>query len=374
MSSEDDYLKPDGGSGGLAQSRRVFPADEPVPEGNHPICSLNVDPARLFEQSLEQTRMAIAISDPHQPDNPLVFVNRAFETLTGYGRKEVIGRNCRFLQTPQTDPRELERLRRGIEARDTIVVELENARKDGTRFVNSLHVGPIYDEGGRLTHHYGSQWDVTELIDSRLEIRRQNLVTRELRHRVGNLFGIISSVVRMSGRGETDVETVIDKASERIAALARAHEATIRSSAPGGAPADLHHLVETVLRPYREDAGGRLSVSGQVVRLPSHTVTPIGLALHELATNAVKYGAFGRENGEVRVDWRRQGDVLHLAWDEEVGAPVHPPEVDGTGRTGSGMRILRGVLRAAGSGIDYHWRETGLRIALEMPLHQADDA
>src|SRR5690349_15160652 len=100
----------------------------------------------LFEQAMAQTRMAVCLSDPNMPDDPIVFCNEAFERLTGYSAEEVIGRNCRFLQGPDTDPHEVARLRDALREEKVAVVELVNYRKDGTRFWNALHLGPIYGE------------------------------------------------------------------------------------------------------------------------------------------------------------------------------------------------------------------------------------
>ena len=121
---------------------------------------------RLLEMMFQQTRMAMCVTDPYQPDNPIVAINAAFTRLTGYGEDEILGRNCRFLQGPETDPDEIARIRRAIEDRSLDYFELLNYRKDGTAFWNALHVGPILDEAGRLLFHFGSQWDVTEKVET----------------------------------------------------------------------------------------------------------------------------------------------------------------------------------------------------------------
>ncbi|GGY47534.1 PAS domain-containing protein [Parvularcula lutaonensis] len=119
-------------------------------------------PSNLLQAMFSHTRMAMIATDPSQPDNPIVYANEAFTKLTGYSHDEVIGRNCRFLQGPDSDQAEIEKIREAIRKEEFCYVELLNYRKDGTPFWNALHVSPVYDQTGKLTHFFGSQWDVTE--------------------------------------------------------------------------------------------------------------------------------------------------------------------------------------------------------------------
>jgi len=114
-----------------------------------------------FASAVRATRMPMLITDPNQPDNPIVFANNAFLRLTGYQREEVIGRNCRFLQGPETDPRDIARLRDAIGRRAQIEMEIINHRKDGSRFHNRVLISPVFDEEGHLSYFFASQFDVT---------------------------------------------------------------------------------------------------------------------------------------------------------------------------------------------------------------------
>jgi diguanylate cyclase (GGDEF)-like protein/PAS domain S-box-containing protein len=125
---------------------------------------------RVLERAVESTRTGVLITDPHQPDNPIVYANPAFERITGYSAEEVLGRNCRFLQRDDGDQPALEEVRAAIrEGRDCRVV-VRNYRRDGALFWQELSISPVRDDQGRITHFVGIQDDVTErkLAEERL--------------------------------------------------------------------------------------------------------------------------------------------------------------------------------------------------------------
>ncbi|MEM9284962.1 MAG: PAS domain-containing protein [Pseudomonadota bacterium] len=126
-------------------------------------------PAPFLKAAFAHTRMAMIATDPYQADNPIVFANDAFLHLTGYGLDEVVGKNCRFLQGPDTDQEVVEKIRASIAEQTFGYFELLNYKKDGTPFWNALHISPVYDDDGKLTHFFGSQWDITvqrEAVDA----------------------------------------------------------------------------------------------------------------------------------------------------------------------------------------------------------------
>jgi diguanylate cyclase (GGDEF)-like protein/PAS domain S-box-containing protein len=116
----------------------------------------------LRERSLEAIGQGVLITDPRQPDNPIIYSNAAFERLTGYGAREVIGRNCRFLQGAGTDVQAVRRIRSALQAGKTTRETLVNFRKDGTTFINELTISPVRDSDGHITHFVGIQSDITE--------------------------------------------------------------------------------------------------------------------------------------------------------------------------------------------------------------------
>lgn len=109
----------------------------------------------LLEQ--EEQEMSVVISDPNLPDNPMIYVSEEFERQTGYSAEESVGRNCRFLQGPETDPNAIEAIRCALRAQTTFSIDILNYRKDGTPFVNRLRIRPIFDDAGRLMYFAGAQ-------------------------------------------------------------------------------------------------------------------------------------------------------------------------------------------------------------------------
>lgn len=316
----------------------------------------------LFEQAMAQTRMAICLVDPKQDDLPIVFANRAFRVLTGYSEDEVIGRNCRFLQGPDTNPEPVARIRDAIANEDVVVVELLNYRKDGSSFWNALHLGPIYNSEGELIYFFGSQWDVSDVRAARAEERHAREMARELSHRMKNMFAVISGIVNVTGRvrGIQDETAAINA---RIQALGRAYETTLDDASSGSI--EIGPAIRSVLAPY-SDEDGRLELVGNGVRMPFGLVSIVGLILHELAANSTKYGAWSHEGGLVNVDWHATDneDALQITWTETGGPKIDRDAI----RPGTGTAIVDRLLRSGGGSIEREWNETSFKAVIKVPL------
>jgi len=116
------------------------------------------DPAYLRSLlEADEAEMSVVFSNPALPDNPMIFVSDEFEAQTGYSPEEAVGRNCRFLQGPETDPHAVEAIRQALRAETRFAIDILNYRKDGTAFLNRLRIRPIYDGDGRLMFFAGAQ-------------------------------------------------------------------------------------------------------------------------------------------------------------------------------------------------------------------------
>jgi len=105
----------------------------------------------------DEIDMSVVFSDPHAEDNPMIFVSEEFEAQTGYSVAESLGRNCRFLQGPETSPHAIEAIRQGLKAKTRFTIDILNYHKDGSPFVNRLRIRPIYDNEGKLLFFAGAQ-------------------------------------------------------------------------------------------------------------------------------------------------------------------------------------------------------------------------
>lgn len=111
----------------------------------------------------EELDASVVVSDPSLPDNPMIFVSDEFERQTGYSRDEAIGRNCRFLQGPETRPEAIEAIRQALKAKTRFTIDIVNYRKDGTPFLNRLRIRPLFGEDGELLYFIGAQNPVSSL-------------------------------------------------------------------------------------------------------------------------------------------------------------------------------------------------------------------
>lgn len=330
--------------------------DRPAPPSRSAVAE-----AELFTQAIRHARLALCLADPRLPDNPIVFANEAFSRLTGYATDEVIGRNCRFLQGEDTDGAAIERIRAAIRESRVDTVELVNYRKDGSRFVNALQIGPIYDVDGRVRYYFGSQLDVTDARAA--EDRARQVQESELRHRLMNMVAVLSTIVRLTGQEERDPDRQNALIRERIRAVGEAHVLTLADRR--GARGDLQDVARVVLGAYARNAGG-FTLEGPKLALEDSAISTLALVFHELATNAVKHGALGAVEGKVSMEWEVRnapnGAKLHLTWREEGGPLVEPPDREG----GSG--ILKRLLAASGGSMTPDWRTEGLVVSVELPM------
>jgi PAS domain S-box-containing protein len=291
--------------------------------------------------------------------------NPGAERLFGYTAEEAIGQPILMLVIPPDRQSEeatiLERIRRGerIDHYETI-----RRRKDGSLVDISLTVSPLRNADGTII---GASKIARDISERRQAQEQQCLLFREMNHRIRNLFTLAGTIVSLSTRFATTPEELADAVNARLVALGRAHDLTMADIAGGAKNFDkattLPDLAHTILAPYRTD--GSLTIDGPDVPVSGKPAMSIALLLHELATNAAKYGALTSELGRVELSWRVSEDELALTWRERGGPPVTGrPETEGFGSV-LARRTATGQLKGK---IVHDWNEEGLTVNLSTPV------
>jgi PAS domain S-box-containing protein len=249
------------------------------------------DRGDVFFAAVEMTRMPMVLTDPSQPDNPIVFANRAFEDLTGYGQEEIVGRNCRFLQGAQTDRDKVRELREALAEQRPVSVEILNYKRDGTPFWNGVFVAPVFDQDEKLLYFFASQLDVTRRRTAEQSFRQAQKMesigqlTAGLAHDFNNLLQVISGSLELLRGKLTDerLSRYVDRAgeaAERGAKLTRQLLAFARKTRLEPRLADVNALVQDFTEMLDTTAGSQVDLQISLRRrLPPVLVDPVHLEL-----------------------------------------------------------------------------------------------
>ena len=190
----------------------------------------------MFFAAMQTTRMPMLVTDPHQPDNPIVFTNRAFLQMTGYSAEEILGTNCRFLQGEATDRASVAAIREAIEARQDITIEILNYRKDGSSFWNALFVSPVFNKVGELVYFFASQLDVSRRRDAELALHQAQKMealgqlTGGIAHDFNNLLQVMSGHIDLmllkAKADKLDAQAAVRSTEKLRAAVSKASTLT----------------------------------------------------------------------------------------------------------------------------------------------------
>ena len=316
-----------------------------------------------FVVAAEETRMPMVFTDAKEPGNPIIFANDSFLKLTKYPRDEVLGQSFNFLMARGTDKAALAMIEGEFEGDSHSGSEICYRRKDGSEFWASIFISPVRDESGAVVQHFASFADLTK---HKAEQAQSRMLIGELNHRVKNTLATVQSIVSQALRNATDPAAIREAIESRLFALSQSHDLLTRENWES---AGLHDVIDAALKPFGIANGRkeRFVVAGRNIRFPPNAALALGIAFHELATNAVKYGAFSNDHGCIAIEWTvvpsSKGDRMILHWREKDGPPVPAPA-----STGFGSRVIeRGLAHELNGSVDLDYRPDGVFCTIDVP-------
>jgi len=287
--------------------------------------------------------------------------NSGAQAIMGYAEAEILGRSGEvvFTSEDRAGGRFTAELHRALEA-GRASNERWHLRRDGTRFWASGLMMPLLDPDGQPQGFLNILRDRTEV---QVAVERRELLMAELRHRIGNTFAMVQAVATQTRRHTETVAEFGTAFAARLGVLARSNDVLTRTD---WHDAPLRDVVASALDAHGDELD-RIVVEGPAVMLDANLAVAVSLSLHELATNAVKYGALSVPPGQVTVSWTtsrtRMGAIkVEITWLERGGPAVTPPV-----RRGFGSYLLERGLPSGGT-VRLNFRPTGLECRMSLPL------
>ena len=328
--------------------RNRLPED---PEAWHLTDDLNTEKGKgdPFAAAIRATRMPMVITNPRLPDNPIVFVNDAFLRLTGYGRDEVVGRNCRFLQGPETDAATVAEIQDAVARRVDIATDILNYRKDGSTFWNALFISPVTNEEGEVQFFFASQVDFSErreaqglmqaekdrferaVKDRTVQLEKaleaKNVLLHEVDHRVKNNLQMISSLIVLQLRKIPDqpIRDSLTAMLERVEALSTVHRRLYQSD--DVSRFNIAEFIRDLVRDLVATSPAQVTPSFDLdpIEIPAEQAAPVALIINELVTNALKHAFPIDGEGTISLSVKRLDDRFHITVaDDGVGMAGKP--------------------------------------------------
>ncbi len=339
-----------------------------------PLATLRKGGEQLFETErrlnavLDNASVAIFLMDDRQH---CIYMNRAAEQLTGWGLNEVLERDCPLHDIihhtyPDGQPFPLEEcaIDRAFPQDNHERGEEVFVHRDGHFYPVGFTASPIRDDDSNMI---GTIIEVRDISEEKTAAERQRLLINELNHRVKNTLATVQSIAAQTFRGKTE-QTIRAMFDARLAALSNVHNVLVEDHWES---ASLRSVIERALDPYRlaEIDVRRFRLDGPDARLHSKVAVSLAMALHELMTNAAKYGALSVDDGRVAILWTLSDlddgrEQLDLLWEEQNGPPVTPPA-----HKGFGSRLIERQLPMEFAGkAEMRYMQSGLTCQIQIPL------
>jgi PAS domain S-box-containing protein len=352
----------------LGEGKPVSPISSTLREADELSRVLGIAAKELDVRMGAQAHLAaIVASSPSavvslSPDGIIRTWNAAATSLFGHQEVEVAGRPISVLAR---DGASETMSKLNAEARSGSVVheDVMLRHKDGRPIEVSISVAPMYDDGHNLI---GISAIISDIGERNARERHIEFLMREVSHRSKNLLAVVQAISGQTARYSPSIEAFQDRFSQRVAAMARSQDLLVGSNWTGVTVAD---LVRMQLAPFTEEASSRIAVAGPHLELKPNAVHSITLALHELATNAAKYGALSTPGGRLSIDWglitSESGteERFRMSWRECGGPPVAPPAKKGFGH----VVISEMVAGSLHGNVTLDYAREGLHWAIDVP-------
>ncbi|WP_271077474.1 PAS domain-containing protein [Aurantiacibacter sp. MUD61] len=318
---------------------------------------------------MQDLPISLVIADAQLEDRPLIYVNSAFERMTGFHREAIIGKNCRFLQGEDTDPATREEIREALEKGREVTTDIVNYRSDGEKFINRLMIVPLQDDGGKVTHFMGIQTICPEQNSATARAAKLDESLREVQHRVKNHLAMLLALIRMEAKQTRDAKSALEVLANRVEALNLLYDEFTRTGKFEGGSIALGAYVSRVCSALNMlDGKSEVRLNMQTERLNASldASSQVGLLVSELLTNALQH-AFDEKDGgivEVRL-WQSDGDTICLSVSDD-GSGL--PEDSAWPKEGNlGARIVRDLASRLNAEINVETGDDGTNVTLSIP-------
>jgi PAS domain S-box-containing protein len=296
------------------------------------------------------------------PDGRFLRVNEAFCAITGFSRDELLSRTIGEITHPEDVERERLKFQAQVDGEvDNYHTQKRYVRADGQIIWVEVTSSTVRDGNGAFAYGVRMVQDVTERNEAD---RQKKLLLDELNHRVKNTLATVQALASQTAQTCTSAAEFQARFEPRLLALSAAHDRLTRNEWQG---VSLAELVEEEMAAHRQP-GRTLEAAGPPLVLQPKTSLSISLALHELATNAIKYGSLSGPGGAVRVEWQvektdPEAPTLQLTWEESGGPPISAPQ-----KSGFGSRLLRVTAAELQGEMTSDFRPAGLKWSLRFPM------
>ena len=320
------------------------------------------DPAAFLAAIVESSEDAI-VSKSLQ--GIITTWNKGAERLFGYTSVEAVGKPITIL-IPEDRLGEEPAILARIQAGERVShFETIRRRRDGVLLDISLTISPIRNSEGKII---GASKIARDISERKRAAERQDLLLREMHHRVKNLFAITGSIITLAARTAQTPSELATSMKDRLVALSQAHEMTLPSFTGDDAfqerSTTLFQLLSSLLSPYDDGGECRWRIHGDDAPISAEKVTSLALLFHEYATNAVKYGSLSNEGGRLDVKLEARGERFDIAWLEVGGRPPGKAE---SKDAGFGTRLEQMIVRSIDADVSREWLPDGLLIKLSIP-------